>query len=653
MKKTIDYRHGKVSYLDNDLYIGRALSLYGEREEEEVQFVLSLVKEGDVVIDVGANIGMLTIPLARKVGVIGAVHAFEPQHKMYWLLHENVLSFNNVFAYPFALGASRGRAAIPDIDYDKQDNFGGVSLVVGDQIDVGTLDELELLRCNLIKIDVEGMEYDVLKGAENTIKKFKPLLYVENDRREKSAALIAAIHELGYEMYWHTPALFNPDNYAGNKENIFYNVVAVNMLCVPKEKSIPQTSGLRRVVTVFDQANGAPMLPDQVKPANGWAGVARFGGIGDNLIAASAIGALKRKGFKVEVITSQDCAWQVFQHNPNIDKLSVKTKSEIPIAGLEWQKWFRGRADEFDTFAHLSHSCEGLLAFFQASTQFHWPAHVRRAIANKNYLEMAHDIAGVGYDFGPLFYSSEAERKGALESKAKLGERVICIAMSGSRNDKLHPALPILVSRLIKEVGLPVALTGDPGRNFKDAAQIEKAVIDANGSSKGLHVAISSDPDANGNRAINWPIRRSLSFAQVCDIVIGPDTGLMWAVAFEAMPKIMLLGHASQENITKHWVNTITLHADKSVPCWPCHQLHDSEPGQLPPYCTPNPQQSGAACISSISVETIIERVKTLLANNQVTGDGYVRRPQDDPPARRRDETADRREQDLHPAQEA
>jgi ADP-heptose:LPS heptosyltransferase len=307
----------------------------------------------------------------------------------------------------------------------------------------------------------------------------------------------------------------------------------------------------------------------------------------------------------------------VFQHNPNIDKLSVKTKSEIPLAGLEWQKWFRGRSDEFDVFAHLSHSCEGLLAFFQASTQFHWPAHVRRAIANKNYLEMVHDIAGCGYDFGPLFYASEEERDAALKTKAKVGDRCIALCMSGSRNDKLHPLLPTIVARLLSEVGLPVVLVGDPGRNFADAKQIQKYVIDTNGSDKGLHVAISSDPDANGNRAIDWPVRRTLSFAQVCDIVIGPDTGIMWGVAFELMPKIMLLGHASPENITKHWLNTITLHADKSVACWPCHQLHDSEPGQLPPYCTPNAQGSGAACITSISVETIVQRVKTMLANNQ------------------------------------
>lgn len=641
MKKTIDYRHGKVSYLDNDLYIGRALSLYGEREEKEVEFVCSLVKAGDVVVDVGANIGMLTVPLAK----LGAkVFAFEPQPQMYELLRENVEQNGlEVQTNQYALGAAAGHAALPPIDYDAPDNFGGVPLLPGDGIIVGTLDSMNLLHCKLIKIDVEGMEAEVLKGAKETIKRCYPLLYVENDRLDRSVALITLINELGYEMWWHAPALYNPDNFNGIKENIFPGTITINMLCVPKGISVPQTQGLRRVVSAYDRENGRAHLPAHVKPANGWAGVARFGGIGDNLMAASAVGALKRKGLKVEVITSKDCAWNVFEHNPNIDKLSVKSKNEIPaMGGLDWQKWFWGRSDEFDVFAHLSHSCEGILAFFPASTQFHWPAHVRRKLANKNYLEMVHDIAGCTYDFGPLFYSSDDERRKALETKSKVGPRCISIVMNGSRVDKLHPRLPGLVTRLINELNAPVVLLGDEGC-YENAKLIEKFVIDTNGSSKDFHIAISTQKDQAGNRAIDWPVRRTLSFALVSDLVIGPDTGIMWGVAMEAMPKIVLLGHASPENITKHWINTATLHADASVPCWPCHQLHDDPPVPTPgfqSFCTPNAENSGAACISSISIETIVQHAKAAwtlkeTGNERSRTSGTI-------------QVRDRREQGLH-----
>jgi hypothetical protein len=84
----------------------------------------------------------------------------------------------------------------------------------------------------------------------------------------------------------------------------------------------------------------------------------------------------------------------------------------------------------------------------------------------------------------------------------------------------------------------------------------------------------------------------------------------MWSVAMEAMPKIMLLSHASPENITKHWVNTTTLHAAPAVvDCWPCHQLHDS-----PATCRKAEGFEAAACIADISHEVVFQHVKRLLA---------------------------------------
>lgn len=329
-------------------------------------------------------------------------------------------------------------------------------------------------------------------------------------------------------------------------------------------------------------------------------------------MAASAAYALKRQGFKIEVITSEDCAWQVFQHNPNIDKLSIKSKIDIPGNPLDWQKWFRGRADEFDKFAHLSHSCEAALAFFPESTQFHWPAEVRRKLAAHNYLEFVHDIAGAPYDFGPMFYASEAEEANAIATKAKIGDRFIAWCLSGSRLDKVHPHTPGIIARILKEIGTPVVMMGRPGQNFQDAKVIQEHVIRTNGTDKGLHLAVSAiPPDAPPNTVGNWPIRRTLAFVQQASLVIGPDTGVMWSVAMAPMPKVMLLSHASVENITKHWQNTTTLHADqRRVPCWPCHQLHNE-----PWSCTPNKENTGAACMTDITVERIVSTVAELWSN--------------------------------------
>jgi hypothetical protein len=96
-----------------------------------------------------------------------------------------------------------------------------------------------------------------------------------------------------------------------------------------------------------------------------------------------------------------------------------------------------------------------------------------------------------------------------------------------------------------------------------------------------------------------------LSLALTADLVVTPDTGTAWAVAFEPMPKIVMVSHASAENITKHWVNTTTLQADQNrVPCFPCHRLHND-----PSTCVSNKEGNGAACISDISVDRLVQTV--------------------------------------------
>ncbi len=114
-----------------------------------------------------------------------------------------------------------------------------------------TIDQLDLAACHLIKVDVEGMEGDVIGGAEATIRRLRPALYVENDRHEKSAALIEQLLGLGYRLYWHLPPLFNPDNYFGVSENLFPGIVSANMLGIHNSFS-QNISGLREIRSPSD-----------------------------------------------------------------------------------------------------------------------------------------------------------------------------------------------------------------------------------------------------------------------------------------------------------------------------------------------------------------------------------------------------------------
>lgn len=244
-------RHGAMLYNRHDAYIGRSLDEYGEFSDEEVELFRQLLKPGDVVIEAGANIGSHTVPLAQFVGPTGSVHAFEPQRVLFQMLCANAAlnSLHNVHARQVALGAEDGEISVPTLDYNRPNNFGGLSLGgehPGETVPLGTIDGLGLSRVELIKVDVEGMEAEVLKGGRGTIERLRPILYVEDDRAEKSAALVELIASLGYRMFLHTPRMFRERNFFQNPVNVFGNVASRNLLCL--HSSVPTAiSGLPEV----------------------------------------------------------------------------------------------------------------------------------------------------------------------------------------------------------------------------------------------------------------------------------------------------------------------------------------------------------------------------------------------------------------------
>ena len=168
---------------------------------------------------------------------------------------------------------------------------------------------------------------------------------------------------------------------------------------------------------------------------NRWAAVARFGGIGDNLVAGSVLRSLKRMGYMCEMISSPPYH-TVFLHNPFIDKLSVKVVDrDLPQGDVvAWQKWIESRAREYDIFFHASHSMEGRHSVFRNMTEFYLPVDYRRKRCSGNYIETAHEIAGVPLEIGPLFFTSDEEKENALAVKRQVGERCIAWIVSGTRH---------------------------------------------------------------------------------------------------------------------------------------------------------------------------------------------------------------------------
>lgn len=239
----VECRHGIMICNKNDRYVGESLIRYGEFSPGESELFRKLINRGMIVVEIGANIGAHTVELSQLVGPQGSVIAFEPQRLVFQTLCANLALNNcaNVHAFPNAVGDRAGFINVPFLDPDQPNNFGGLSLLdakAGENIPLLTLDSIGLPNCHFLKIDVEGMEVEALRGSATTIERFRPVIYTEDDRKERSAELIQVLLDFRYRIYRHSPALFSSDNFAGDQNNIFGNIVSHNLLCIAAERAL-------------------------------------------------------------------------------------------------------------------------------------------------------------------------------------------------------------------------------------------------------------------------------------------------------------------------------------------------------------------------------------------------------------------------------
>lgn len=236
-------RYGTLLFNRNDTYIGKSLDLYGEYCEGEVELFNKVINPGDVIFDIGANIGTHTTFFARITGSKGFVLAFEPQRIIFQNLCANmsINSITNAHCYNYALADINGTVFIPNLDYTKENNFGALradKYDQGEQVMKTTIDNFCIDRCDFIKIDVEDMTLAVIKGGVNTIKKHQPILYMENNPGEQQKEVIDFMKKQNYNLYWHVTPYYNENNFFKNKKNVFKKnnsqYTAHNMLCLPK-----------------------------------------------------------------------------------------------------------------------------------------------------------------------------------------------------------------------------------------------------------------------------------------------------------------------------------------------------------------------------------------------------------------------------------
>lgn len=233
-------RYGTLIYNKNDVRTGRSIELYGEFGERAIVVFDQILGPGQIVIDIGANIGAQTLFFAKKVGPEGCVLAFESHRLVFQALCGNMAinSITNVHCWNAAVGASVGETLVPRVDHQCAVDFSSLEVgmaAVGDRIPVVALDALNLPRCNLLRISSPGLETAILDGAASLLSRVKPILYIDCQLdTQRETELLQRLADLGYVSHWHNAELFNPHNFAGNAENAFGTQAIRSLLCIDK-----------------------------------------------------------------------------------------------------------------------------------------------------------------------------------------------------------------------------------------------------------------------------------------------------------------------------------------------------------------------------------------------------------------------------------
>jgi FkbM family methyltransferase len=209
-----------------DIYIHSTMLNNHVFEHDLINHVIRpYIEKAKYVVDVGANIGCHAISYGR-FNPDAAVWAFEPQNKLFEILNRNIIinKLKNTIAYNYGLGHKDFTCTLNSLDnvFDTSrngHNKGGIGIGHGgESIKIHTLDSLDLPGLDFMKIDVEGAEGLVIRGAENTIKKFHPTILFEHNYQRVDPASVdleyvptpfEELSRLGYTTFKH----IENDNY--------------------------------------------------------------------------------------------------------------------------------------------------------------------------------------------------------------------------------------------------------------------------------------------------------------------------------------------------------------------------------------------------------------------------------------------------------
>jgi len=189
---------------------------FGFKEKSRIN-LLNQIHYGDIVFDIGANIGNVSFEAAKRCGVAGKVFAFEPDINNFTRLISNIElnQFKNIYPLNLGFGDKIASAKL----YQVNENNSGMNRILDDNFNDNNFQEIKIRplnvfvkenninKLNIIKIDVEGFEMNVLIGAKQILLNYKPKLFIEIDENNlkinhsSPLEIINLLFSFGYTIY--------------------------------------------------------------------------------------------------------------------------------------------------------------------------------------------------------------------------------------------------------------------------------------------------------------------------------------------------------------------------------------------------------------------------------------------------------------------
>lgn len=258
LKKFITYTPVKIAHGEQNFslfispkngFIDKHIYLYGTYEPQILDLIAKYLKKGDMFVDIGANIGQHSMFAASIVSNHGKVYSFEPIPRIYSQLLDSV-KINHfeaiIDSYNVALGAESKTETL----YIEKNNVGGSSIVglhandsVGITVDIKCGDDIlgNIQHIDMVKIDVEGYEYEVLVGMQKALTQHKPVIILEfsgqlyfSRKTNNGDKIISLLQNLGYALYDvedYMKKITSKEDFLAQFE---HDKVQCDLLCLPK-----------------------------------------------------------------------------------------------------------------------------------------------------------------------------------------------------------------------------------------------------------------------------------------------------------------------------------------------------------------------------------------------------------------------------------